>query len=157
EPYQLAIECEDQTKSSITQLPRIRRYCFEHGLHIPLGLTDYAQDVTRGSLLLKALLQLSEQPRVLDRDHRLIGKGLKHGDLSFREHCGFCTVDIDRSDWATVAKHRDRNDAHVTNPSALVLQAIFLILPGIAYVGDGPGENGAARRAGQVRRHRKGP
>jgi len=56
----------------------------EHRLDIRLRAADDAQDVAGGGLrvqrrrqLAVTRLQLGEQPRVLDRDHRLVGEGLE--------------------------------------------------------------------------------
>ena len=48
----------------------------EHRLDVVRRFADDAQDVGGGRLLLQRLLRLVEQPRVLDRDHRLVGEGL---------------------------------------------------------------------------------
>src|SRR5689334_10786991 len=43
------------------------------------------------------LLQLREQAHVLDRDHRLVGKGLKEHDLLVAEGTHFASADKDRA------------------------------------------------------------
>ena len=53
----------------------------EHGLDVVGRLADHAQDLGRRGLLLERLVRLVEQARVLDRDHRLVGKGLHERDL----------------------------------------------------------------------------
>ena len=47
----------------------------EHWRRVRDRLADRAQHLRRGLLLLQRLLRLVEEPRVLDRDDRLIGEG----------------------------------------------------------------------------------
>ena len=158
---QLAVEREDHSEGRLAQLPRIRRDRLEHRLHVALRLADHAQDLAGRRLLLQrfgqvavARLQLVEQPRVLDRDHRLVGEGLEHGDLSFGEHRRFGASDGDRSNRAAVAEHRHGKDAAKPGRLSQALQAIFGILANIRNVDDGSGENGAGGRTAAARRHR---
>src|ERR1700674_3506571 len=67
----------------------------EYGLHVGRRLTYYAQDFRRRGLALQRLAEIPrfcldfvEQPRVLDRDQRLIGEGLDELDLTRREWFG---------------------------------------------------------------------
>ena len=46
------------------------------------------QDLRGRRLPLERFLGLVEQARVLDRDHRLLGEGLDHRDVSRRELAG---------------------------------------------------------------------
>src|SRR5262249_22955115 len=71
----------------------------EHGLQIEGGAADDLEHVGGGGLLLQRLtqfaiarLQLSKQPRILDGDHRLVGKGRHQFDLLVgeRPHLGAC-------------------------------------------------------------------
>ena len=48
----------------------------EHRLHVRRRAGDDLQDVGRGGLPLQRFLGLVEQPRVLDRDHGLVGETL---------------------------------------------------------------------------------
>src|SRR5215471_15079783 len=64
----------------------------EDRLHISRRSTDDAEHLGRCRLVLQglaqfcvALLDLFEQPHVLDRDHSLISAGLEEGDLFLRE------------------------------------------------------------------------
>ena len=52
-------------------------------------------------------LQLREEPRVLDRDHRLVGEGLEQRDLSRAEGPHIGPVDRDGADRPAVAKQGD--------------------------------------------------
>jgi hypothetical protein len=60
-----------------------------------------------GCLLLKRFAQLVEQPRVLDGDHGLIGKGLEQSDLSLREELGLSAAECDRANRDTFSHQRD--------------------------------------------------
>jgi hypothetical protein len=60
-----------------------------------------------GCLLLKRFAQLVEQPRVLDGDHGLIGKGLEQSDLSLREELDLSAAECDRANRDTSSHQRD--------------------------------------------------
>ena len=69
------------------------------GFSSPGELDDDLQHLRRRGLLLQrlgeivgALLHLVEQPRVLDRDHRLVGKGLDQFDLLVGEWPHLLTI-----------------------------------------------------------------
>ncbi len=49
----------------------------EHGLHVIRRTSNHLKDFSRGRLPLQRLARLVEQPRVLDCDDSLIGKGLE--------------------------------------------------------------------------------
>ena len=66
----------------------------------PPSTADDLQHVGGGGLLLQRLLGLVEQPRVLDRDHRLVGEGLEQRDLRRGERPGARRDDGDRADAA---------------------------------------------------------
>ena len=82
-------------------------------------LADHAQDLARRRLLLERLghlrvrcvsasffLQLGQQARVLDRDHRLVGEGLEERDLVVREPAGLAAGHRDRPDRLVVTEQR---------------------------------------------------
>ena len=60
-----------------------------------------------GCLLLQRFAQLVEQPRVLDGDHGLIGKGLEQSNLSLREELGLAAAECDRANRDTFSHQRD--------------------------------------------------
>src|SRR5262249_52422877 len=62
----------------------------EHRLGVRYRAADYTQHLGSRLLLVEGLLDLIEQPHILDRDHRLVAKGCRKFDLSARErrHCG---------------------------------------------------------------------
>src|SRR5262249_56213492 len=59
-----------------------------------------------GRLLLKRFAQLVEQPRLLERDHGLIGKGLEQSNLSLREELGLSAAECDRANRDTFSHQR---------------------------------------------------
>ena len=84
----------------------------EDGVEIERG-ADGAPDVAeRGELidgareLVRARLQLGQQARVLDRDHRLIGEGLEERDLVVGEPAGLAAGQPDRPDRLVVTEQR---------------------------------------------------
>ena len=60
---------------------RIRQYGVEDRLKLARRGTDYLEDVGGRGLLFQRFTQLVEQPRILDRDHRLVGKDSYQFDL----------------------------------------------------------------------------
>ena len=77
----------------------------EDWLELRPRCTDHAEDRPGGRLLLERLgqiaiarLQLAEQTRVLDRDHRLLGEGLQEGDLVGANAPGDRPSDVQRPD-----------------------------------------------------------
>ena len=86
----------------------------EDGSHVGLRLADHPQDVRGRGLLLErrrqiavALLQLLEQPGVLDGDDALIGEGLEQRELLGRERLGLGARDDDGPEGGAFVEHRD--------------------------------------------------
>src|SRR5262245_61968926 len=57
------------------------------------------------------LLELREQPYVLDRDDGLVGEGLQQVDMPVGEAADFIPEDDDDTDRRDIAQHRHRQDA----------------------------------------------
>src|SRR5262245_48150320 len=73
-----------------------------------------------------ALLDLLEQPHILDGDNRLIGKGLEKSDLLFRKRPYFGSADLNRADGNSFTKQRrNKNRARACN---LLARLGFLVL-----------------------------
>src|SRR5262245_8269524 len=93
----------------------------EHRLQIERRADRLADLAERGELpdrarqLLRPRLQLLEQADVLDRDHRLVGKGLEQRDLVGRERARFPSRDRDQPEGHVLADHWDEQ---VAVPSA---------------------------------------
>ena len=58
------------------------------GLHQPI--LRGAQFVERERKLVRALLDLIEQPDIFDGDHGLVGEGLQQLDMMFDKRAGLC-------------------------------------------------------------------
>ena len=67
---------------------------------------DDLQDLGRAGLALERLVRLPEQPRVLDRDHRLVGEGLEQRLFLGVEDLQRLAADEDRADRAAFPDHR---------------------------------------------------
>ena len=58
----------------------------------------------------KGFAQLVEQPRVLDRDHRLGGEIGHQFNLLVGKWCDLLTIDPDHADQCLILEHRDYDD-----------------------------------------------
>jgi len=74
-------------------------YRVQHRLHIAGRAADHVEHVAGRGLVFERLLQIAralvqfvEQPDRLDRDHRLVGKGLQQLDLLVAERARLCCV-----------------------------------------------------------------
>src|SRR5262245_24440971 len=133
----LAVEPENKRRDSATERDSVPRDGVEDRLGIRRRTRDDAQDLARRRLLLQGLghlgmgvgqravllLQLGEQPRVLNGDHGLISEGLEEGDLFVREQAERRPADEDRSDRDAVAPQRDADDA--TKPGQMCKTKTF--------------------------------
>ena len=81
----------------------------EHGLRVGRRSTNYPQDLGRRGFPLQGFLNLTEQPRVLDRDHRLIGERLDELDLSARKSPGFRARERKNALHPPLAQERNAN------------------------------------------------
>ena len=77
----------------------------EHGLHVRRRAADDAEHLGGSCLMLQglaqfciALLDLLEQPHVLDGDYGLIGEGFEQCDLLFCERADLHAADMNRAD-----------------------------------------------------------
>ncbi len=104
-------------RPATAQPDRALRDGVEDRLHVGRRARDHAQDLAGRGLLLQGLgevgvpgLQLAEQPRVLDRDHGLVGERLEQRDLGGREAADLVPVDPDHPDDRISPQHRHRDD-----------------------------------------------
>src|SRR6266567_488579 len=67
---------------------------------------DCGEHFDGGPLLVERFLGLVEQPRVLDRDHRLIGEGLEQRDVLFGKGPDIVAADDDSADALALPDHR---------------------------------------------------
>jgi len=92
-------------------------YCVQHRLHIGGRAADDLQNIAGRGLVFerffevaRAGLQFAEEPRVLDRDHRLVGKGAHQFDLSLGERLDPFPREIDRAEHGPLAQQRHPKD-----------------------------------------------
>ena len=85
----------------------------EGGADRPPDLAEGRELLDRAGELLRPRLQLGQQARILDRDHRLIGEGLEERDLVVSEPAGFAARDGDRPDRLVVTEQRHDDLASV--------------------------------------------
>jgi hypothetical protein len=107
------IESEHERLSRLAQSDGVLGERVENRLQIERGPTDYLEQVAGRSLPLERLLRLVEQPRVLDRDHRLVGEGLQQADLLTGEPARDAAGDGDSTDRFAVPNHGHGQQAAV--------------------------------------------
>ena len=111
----VAMTAKDNSLLRVAQTHGGRDEAFEHSLEIERRTTDRLEHVGGRCLLLqrrleiaRARLHLVKQAHVLDRDHRLVGEGLKERDLRVRERPDFRPPQHDRADRLALAHQRRR-------------------------------------------------
>jgi hypothetical protein len=102
------------TELGIANSDRLFQDGLKYWLQIAGRRIDYTQNVSSCRLLFQcftevgcALAQFVEQPRVLDGDDGLIGKGLEQGDLSLGEELRLDAAQRDHSYCDTFSHQRD--------------------------------------------------
>src|SRR5262249_2588947 len=95
---------------------RVRQHGIKDRLQFSGRTTDDTQHLGRRRLLLKRFAQLVEQPRVLDRDHRLVGEGLEKSDLLIGERINFGTSKLNCSDRYPLAEQWNTGRRPVPKP-----------------------------------------
>src|SRR5207248_1065791 len=93
------------------------------------NVTERLELADRSRELLRPRLQLGQQARIFDRDHRLVGKGLEERDLVVGEAAGFTAGHGDRSDRLALTQHRD-NDLAVVSERTRVSACASAMLKG---------------------------
>src|SRR6185503_6933309 len=100
DPELVALDQEERSVHSLAEPTGVLGQSVEHWLQICRGARDDPKDLAGSRLLGErfreiavAGLQLHEEPRVLDRDHRLVGEGLKQRDLPRAERAYLGSVD----------------------------------------------------------------
>ena len=91
-PQYLAIETVDERPVGPAQFDRTFGHGFKHRVKIERRPADDIENLRRGRLLLERLPQLTQEPRVLNGDHGLIGEGGDQPNLPLgeRPHCVAC-------------------------------------------------------------------
>src|SRR5499427_1124108 len=97
---------------TIAEVPGPLGNDLEHGLHVRRRAANHAQDLAGRRLLLQGLgergvlvLELGEEPRVLDGDGRLVGEGLEEGNLAVREGPDLVPIDHDHPEQLARSQH----------------------------------------------------
>src|SRR5947208_8153134 len=95
---------------STAKLVRFREDCVENRCEIVWRTVDDAQNLGGRRLLLQRFSRLSDQPRVLDRDDRLVSKCLDNFNLSLREALrAFSTQGEDADDLLSSEERNSEN------------------------------------------------
>ena len=106
-------------------------------------LEDHAQYLRGRGLLLQRLrelrrprLHLVEQPHVLDRDHRLVGKGGDQFDLLLGEWAHAGSLQHDDTDWRSFPQKRDAQHGTKTGNPLSFDESVFRIRQHVGNVDD---------------------
>jgi hypothetical protein len=98
----IALVHHDHHVVRVAEARRVLGNCVEHRRNVGRRAADHAQDLGGRSLPLERFLRLVEEPRVLDRDHRLIGERLQQRDLLLGELAHDVAADEDHADASTL-------------------------------------------------------
>ena len=90
-------------------------YGLKHRLHFGWRTGDHLENVGRRGLPFQRFLCLVEQPHILDRDHRLVGKGAQQGQFLFAEHRVRRPRDRDHADALALPNHRGHHQRVVAH------------------------------------------
>ena len=93
----LAIAQHQAAMAHATEPVCLLQYCIENRREITERRIDDLQHIGGRGLLLQGFPLLRQQPRVLHRDHRLLGEVLHERDLPVRERPDLLTEDVDRA------------------------------------------------------------
>ena len=154
--HELAIEPEHLRRQAFAERPRVAGDGLEDRLHVVWRFADDAQNLGRRGLLLQRFLRFVEQPRVLDRDHGLVGEGLREGDLLVVEVAGGLAQDRQRAERLAVLQQRNEEAGAVAERDREVGHPRELLGP-LDRVGDGddsPLEDARSGAAAAVERPR---
>ena len=96
-------------------------------LAMTCSIPDVAVCCSSDSELSAALLLRLEQPRVLDRDHRLVSEGLDQLDLLVSEWPYGSPVQDKQANWNPLAKKRHPEDCAIVAESCDLTEGVFRI------------------------------
>src|ERR1044071_3048801 len=96
-PILLAVSPPNRRIPCIAELCRSFRHDSQYRLDICRRAGDHPEDLTRRGLLLQRLLELLEQPYVLDCDYGLVGESFEELDLRWSERTNLKTTRRQRS------------------------------------------------------------
>ncbi len=106
QPQPLAVQVQDEGLVAADQRHGRGDDGVEHRLHVGGRAADHAQHVGGGGLAAQRLVRLLEQPRVLDRDHRLVGEGLDQPRVVVAERLHVEVEGRDRAVHLVAQRHR---------------------------------------------------
>src|SRR5262249_22100576 len=166
--HHVPIEPIDDAEDAIAESSCAFSYGVENRLYVSRRLADHAQDLGRGRLLVQGfahlgmglrerrvlLLQLREQPHVLDGDDGLVGEGLEKCGLAFGERSGLGTPNGDAADHFTPVQYWDPNRAAAAERDTQGLE-IFDVYPRVRYMAHSSLENDTAEDGRSRRAHRE--
>src|SRR6516225_4687052 len=101
---ELAIEADKTPKRRLAKPQRLVEHLIKDGLKVAGRRIDDLKDFGGRGLLLQGLARLGQQPRILDRDDRLVGKGAHQLDLPLGERLDPVPAKDDQADRLTVAQ-----------------------------------------------------
>ena len=110
-------------KRRLAQPHRLLQHRIEHRRQITGRGVDHLQHLGGRCLLLQRLALLGDQPRILDRDHRLIGEGADEFDLPVGKRLDPLARQHDGSDRLTFAqqRHAERGSLFAETDRALTI------------------------------------
>jgi len=107
----------DIAKRGVADADSVLQHRCKHRLKIARRAADNLKHLRHRCLLLQGLRELPrtrlhrlEQPRVLDRDHRLVGEGLDQLDLLLGEWKYGSTVQDEHANWRPITQKRHAED-----------------------------------------------
>src|SRR5262249_41921529 len=160
---------EDRANFRTTKSRCVLKKGSEYWLEIKRRAADDLEHLTGSCLLLQRLsnlrvglgqrtillLQLREQPHILDRDHGLVSESLEQGKLRVGKWARVGPSDGDRADRFPGPQHRDRHHASERLDASDVHQLEFGIVENIGYGRGLASPNRPCRRACRARRLRE--
>ena len=129
---------KQRSKRGPAQPHRLLQHCIEHRRQITGRGIDNLQHLRDRCLLFQRLALLGQQPRILQRDHRLMGEAFQQRNLLFGKRTDLKTVRADKPEQRAVLAQRhlekrpDTRQIKVLAPC--IVKALRLDSPGIRDV-----------------------
>ncbi len=129
-------------ESGLTQPHRRFEHRVEHRREVAGRGVDDLQHLGGRGLLLQGLARLGQQPRVLDRDNRLVGKGAHQFDLAFAEGLDSRACERDDADRLSSPQQGDPQIGTNAADCRRSAQPIFWVCRNVRDMHDAPFESG---------------
>src|SRR4029077_2362452 len=117
-PKDLSIKSEHSAIFRLAQSYGIIQDCFKNRLKIRERAADHLQYLTCGGLLLQcfgelavAILQVFEQPNILDGDHGLVSESFEERDLFLGKRSELSPANMNSPDWNILPEQWSRQDS----------------------------------------------